>query len=70
MFSVLWLSQECNEDWADRIKTEKFEWYNSHWLSMVEMAENKEMDGSAGDLNEALPHYNILQQSLLFQTGK
>uniref|UniRef100_A0A1B6ETE2 Kinesin-associated protein 3 n=1 Tax=Cuerna arida TaxID=1464854 RepID=A0A1B6ETE2_9HEMI len=61
--------KECNEAWAEKIKTEQFEWHNSHWLTMVE---NKALDAAVGTLaddSEAIPHYDLLQQSLLLQTG-
>lgn len=63
------LFQECDETWAERIKTEQFEWHNSHWLAMVE---NKALDTATvglTDENEAFPQYDLLQQSLLLQTG-
>lgn len=61
--------QECDESWAEKIKTEQFEWHNSHWLAMVE---NKALDAATGvlaDDSDALPHYDLLQQSLMLQTG-
>ncbi|XP_039278704.1 kinesin-associated protein 3 [Nilaparvata lugens] len=66
--SCLEIIKESSEDWAERIKMEKFEWHNSHWLSMVDAAEgteNKAMETS--DFNDAMPRYNLFQQSLLFQ---
>lgn len=66
--SCLDIIKECDETWAERIKTEQFEWHNSHWLAMVE---NKALDtATAGltDENEAFPQYDLLQQSLLLQT--
>ncbi|RZF32208.1 hypothetical protein LSTR_LSTR004071 [Laodelphax striatellus] len=66
--ACLEIIKESSEEWAERIKIEKFEWHNSHWLSIVNAAEgieNKAMETS--DFNDAMPRYNLFQQSLLFQ---
>ncbi|XP_054284614.1 kinesin-associated protein 3 [Macrosteles quadrilineatus] len=64
--ACLEIIKECDEVWAEKIKTEQFEWHNSHWLSMVD---NKALDSVLGDDSDILPHYDLLQQSLLLRTG-
>ena len=37
--------QEFDEEWAKKIKLEKFRWHNSQWLEMVESQQMDESDG-------------------------
>ena len=37
--------QEFDEEWAKKIKLEKFRWHNSQWLEMVE---SQQMDDGEG----------------------
>jgi len=68
-------SQECNEEWAARIKLEKFRWHNSQWLEMVEsQAIDTSSFGLVGEDPDALPapaflSSDLLSHSMLFPTG-
>ncbi|XP_049812415.1 kinesin-associated protein 3 isoform X1 [Schistocerca nitens] len=63
---------ECNVDWAERIKLEKFRWHNSQWLEMVE---STVMDNTTcslePDMNDMPPYYtdDILQRTLLYPSA-
>lgn len=65
--------KECNEDWASRIKLEKFRWHNSQWLEMVEsQALDTSGYGQLGDDGDPLPAFlssDMLTHSLLFPAG-
>lgn len=65
--------KECNEEWASRIKLEKFRWHNSQWLEMVEsQALDTSGYGQLGDDVDSLPAFlssDMLTHSLLFPAG-
>ncbi|KAE8748254.1 hypothetical protein FOCC_FOCC005093 [Frankliniella occidentalis] len=65
--------KECNEDWASRIKLEKFRWHNSQWLEMVEsQALDSSGYGQLADDVDSLPAFlssDMLTHSLLFPAG-
>ena len=44
-FNWLIILQEFDEEWAKKIKLEKFRWHNSQWLEMVESQQMDESDG-------------------------
>lgn len=61
--------KEFDESWTDRIKTEKFQWHNSHWLEMIQ---NQILDKTSypdDNGSDYFPHYNVLQNSSIFNYG-
>lgn len=65
--------KESNEEWASRIKLEKFRWHNSQWLEMVEsQALDTSGYGQLADDVDSLPAFlssDMLTHSLLFPAG-
>ncbi|XP_067001097.1 kinesin-associated protein 3 isoform X2 [Anabrus simplex] len=63
---------ECNKDWAERIKLEKFRWHNSQWLEMVESSTIDDTAyGAAGDMDELPSFYtdDMIQRTLLYPSN-
>lgn len=66
------LLQEYDEEWGKKIQTEKFRWYNSQWLEMVE---NRQMDEAEepflyGEDGESfIGNDDILERPDLFYTA-
>lgn len=62
--------KDFDDTWTERIKMEKFQWHNSYWLEMIQsqILSSNNFDKAYGD-DDALPHYNLLQQSMMFQSG-
>ncbi|KAM9408382.1 kinesin-associated protein 3a [Pholidichthys leucotaenia] len=63
---------EYDEEWGKKIQTEKFRWYNSQWLEMVENrqideAEDSFMYGEGGD--SFISNRDILERLDLFYTA-
>lgn len=67
--------KDFDDTLTDRVKMEKFQWHNSHWLEMIQnqmlnlnsfdkMSSNEQLNNE-----DILPHYDLFQQSLLFQSG-
>lgn len=68
--------QEFDEEWARKIKLEKFRWHNSQWLEMVESQQIDDGEGGLMYGDESYSPYiqesDILDRPDLFygQTGK
>lgn len=66
--------QEFDEEWVKKIQLEKFRWYNSQWLEMVEIRQVIEMGDFYMYLEEGYDFYfqdvDILDRSDLFYDGK
>ncbi|XP_073988416.1 kinesin associated protein 3 [Rhodnius prolixus] len=62
------LIKEEDPEYEERVKAEKFQSHNAHWLAMVENKALETSLSSLSDYREAIPHYD-LNQSLLLQTG-
>ena len=64
--------QEYDEEWGKKIQTEKFRWYNSQWLEMVE---NRQLDEAAeaflyGEDGESfIGNGDVLERPDLFYTA-
>ncbi|XP_026178802.1 kinesin-associated protein 3-like [Mastacembelus armatus] len=59
---------ECDEEWRNKIRTEKFRWYNGQWLEMVE---NRQMDETGepflyGEDGESFGNRDLLERPDLF----
>ena len=67
--------QEFDEEWARKIKLEKFRWHNSQWLEMVESQQIDDGEGGLMYGDESYSPYiqesDILDRPDLFygQTG-
>ncbi|GLH01305.1 Uncharacterized protein GBIM_07474 [Gryllus bimaculatus] len=63
---------ECNKEWAERIKLEKFRWHNSQWLEMVESSVVEEPAyGMSGDVDDLSSFYteDMIQRALMYPSG-
>lgn len=65
--------KDFDDTWTERVKLEKFQWHNSNWLEMIQnqMMNTGAFDKTFNDGNDddVLPHYDLFQQSLMFQSG-
>lgn len=66
--------KDFDDTWTERVKMEKFQWHNSHWLEMIQsqMLSSNNFDKAYGESlcnDDVLPHYDLLQQSMMFQSG-
>ncbi|KAK9510832.1 hypothetical protein O3M35_005532 [Rhynocoris fuscipes] len=63
------LIKEEDPEYEERVKAEKFQSHNAHWLAMVEnKALETSLSTSLSDCREAMPHYD-LNQSLMLTAG-
>ncbi|KAK7872396.1 hypothetical protein R5R35_007010 [Gryllus longicercus] len=64
---------ECNKEWAERIKLEKFRWHNSQWLEMVESSVVEEPAyGMSGDVDDLSSFYteDMIQRALMYPSDQ
>ncbi|XP_014251703.1 kinesin-associated protein 3 isoform X2 [Cimex lectularius] len=66
--SCIDIIKEEDPDYEERVKMEKFQAHNAHWLAMVENKVLETSLSSLSDYREAMPHYD-LNQSLMLNTG-
>lgn len=60
---------ECNKEWSERIKLEKFRWHNSQWLEMVESSVMEEPAyGITGEVDDLSSFYteDMIQRALKY----
>lgn len=65
--------QMCDEDWAARIKVEKFRSHNQQWLEMVESIALDPSNHLMQDEDDSLPPFasgDLLKHTMLFPTSK
>lgn len=62
--------KDFDDTWTDRVKKEKFQWHNSHWLEMIQnqLLNDKTLNENLNN-DDILPHYDLFQQSLMLQSG-
>lgn len=63
--------KDFDDAWTERVKTEKFQWHNSHWLEMIrnQMLSSGNVERTDDETEDVLPKYDLFQQSLMFQSG-